>query len=122
MDIGEGTDVAVWNDGMIAVAFSGSNRSVVVVFDQNLNEMNQIALESSVSAWAGFEWNNGCNYLCVAMANRAVAIYRLAEMVEVWKHTELECDVSKVFVERTLGIVIGSTCGKIVQIPFVQTT
>jgi hypothetical protein len=84
--------------------------------------MNQIVLESYVSAWDAFEWVNGCNYLCVAMTNRVIAIYRLAEMVQVWKHTEFEWDVSKIVVKMpTLGIVVGTTCGKVVQIPFQST-
>jgi hypothetical protein len=118
-DIGDPTDVAIWPDGTSAVAFTASNRSVIVVLDQNLAEVAREVLPATVKASAAFEWPNGKNYMAVGMADRRIAILALPECEEVWKIEQIDWDVARIAVaKKPMVIVIGTTCGKVIAVPF----
>jgi hypothetical protein len=119
MDVGEPTGLTIWPDGTSAVAFASSNRTVVAVFDQNLNAIAQTVVGSAIVAWAPVEWEDGRNYVVAALKSGRVVIRSLPAMEEVWANERVDFDVTKVAVSRKpWSIVLGTVCGKILKLPF----
>jgi hypothetical protein len=118
MEIGEPTAVALWTDGTIAIAFAASNRSIIVLFDQNLTIIAQKVFDSAVTAWATLPWEDGKNYIVAAFTNRRIVICGLPGLDEVWANEQIEFEITKLAIaKKPCVIVLGTMCGKIMQLP-----
>jgi WD40 repeat protein len=116
--IGEPSDVVIWDDGTVAIAFTSSNRTVVVVLDQNLNHVSETIFPSIVWTWTAVSWPNGMNYVVAGMKNNKLAIYELPGIAEVWGE-QLDYEISKVaLATNPLAMIVGTMCGKVLQFPF----
>jgi hypothetical protein len=116
--VGEPSDVVIWDDGTVAIAFTSSNRSVVVVLDQNLNQVSETIFPSVVWTWTAVGWPNGMNYVIVGMRNKKLAIYQLPGMEEVWGE-QLDYEISKVVLATLpLAMIVGTMCGRVLRFPF----
>ena len=111
--------ISVLRSGTICISFlDDSGKSTVKIFDQNLNQFNELAIEDEITSMCAFEWSNGYEYLFIAQKSSRLAIYQLLDMGVIWEEAKIDLYItSSVYRQGYDEIVMGTKCGKIISTP-----
>lgn len=119
--VGDPTSILIFNSGMICLNFSQADRSIVYIFDQNLEEINHVELEGLLQCWTAIEWPDENDYVFAAIKSGGLAIYKLPTFEIAWNQPQVNFVVSRLAViNYPLQIVIGTYCGKVLTLPLQQ--
>ena len=117
INIGEPSIVKISDDGTICVSFLQADKSLVKIYDINLNEIGEHLFESSISALAMFSWFNQIEYLAVGLKNKTVAILQIPELKTDWSIEKNDWEASVIQVAPLSKIMfIGTLSGKVFSI------
>lgn len=105
-EIGDPISAKISNFGTICVCIVKADKSLVKVYDVNLNEINEHLFESRIRVWTLFQWYDNQEYLSVGMRNKTVAILSLPTFKNVWNNEGENFDVSSIEVATYSKVMI----------------
>ena len=117
INVGDPINVKISDNGTICVCFLQADKSLVKVYDINLNELAEHLFESKISALSLFDWYNQTEYLAIGMKNRTVAIYSIPEFKLIWSVEKNDWEASVIEVAPLSKVMFfGSLSGKVFSI------
>ena len=117
--VSEPTSIIIFDSGTICVSFAQSDRDTVYVFDQNLEEITHVQLESSLQCWTALEWPDENDYVFAALKSGGLVIYKLPNFELIWSESKVDFVVTRLaVVKNPLQIIFGTTNGQIISLPF----
>ena len=111
---GEPSIVRISDLGTICVSFLQADKSLVKIYDINLNEIGEHLFESRISALCMFDWFDQSEYLAVGLNNKSISILQIPDLKNVWSLEKNDWEASIIQVAPlSKTMFIGTLSGKV---------
>jgi len=112
---GEPKSVSITSSGTVCISLEATTTSIIKVFDGNLNLISSREFPGQIEVCRIFEYDNGEEYVVVALKSRQLVILQARDMVEIWREEYMDISISTIALQKTT-LILGTNDGKVLSL------